>query len=321
MPRGPRLDAPGTLHHVIVRGIEQGNIVRDDTDRKMFVDRMGLLAKGSDTIIYAFALMTNHAHILLKNGHTGLSNYMRRLLTGYAQYFNRRHKRAGHLFQNRYKSVICEEEAYFDKLVAYIHLNPMRAGMLENLHQLAEYPWCGHAVLMNNVQREWMNRDYVLRFFGNKDGSARKAYLEFLESEMGIDREQELSGGGLIRSQGGWLHVQSMRKRGERAQSDERILGGDEFVQGILNEVEEREHLLFPVAVRLHMLDDDIVLLCEAEGVTLAFLQSGSRVGKLPKLRKQLARKAVLEYGLSLAETARRIGVTGTAVNYMLRDR
>ncbi|TLU83899.1 MAG: hypothetical protein FDX30_06440 [Chlorobium sp.] len=321
MPRGPRLDAPGTLHHVIVRGIEQSSIVRDDTDRKTFIYRVGLLAKGSGTGIYAFALMTNHAHILLKSGQDGISKYMRCLLTGYAQYYNRRHKRAGHLFQNRYKSIICEEEAYFDKLVAYIHLNPLRAGLVENLQQLADYPWSGHSVLMNKVRYDWMDRDYVLKFFGRTDGLARKAYLVFLESEMGIDREQELSGGGLVRSQGGWENIQTMRKRGKKALGDERILGGDDFVKGILTEAEERENAAMLLNDRLRMLDEDIGQLCEAEGVTLAFLRSGSRAGKLPKLRKQLARKAVFEYGLTLVETAKRLGVTPNAVNYMLKDR
>ncbi|ABL66206.1 protein of unknown function DUF1568 [Chlorobium phaeobacteroides DSM 266] len=152
MPRGARLDTPGTLHHVMVRGIEQGSIVRDDSDRVEFLRRMGLLAKTSGTSIYAFALMTNHAHILLKSGSIGLSLYMRRLLSGYAQYFNRRHKRVGHLFQNRYKSVICEEEAYFDKLVAYIHLNPLQAGLVASLRELALYPWSGHAAIMKKVE-------------------------------------------------------------------------------------------------------------------------------------------------------------------------
>jgi len=133
MPRGARLDAPGTLHHVMIRGIEQGSIVRDDRDRNAFVGRMGMLAKGSETSLHAFALMSNHAHILLKSGPDGLSTYMRRLLSGYAQYFKRRHKRFGHLFQNRFKSIICEEDAYFAKLVAYIHLNPLRAGLVESL--------------------------------------------------------------------------------------------------------------------------------------------------------------------------------------------
>jgi REP element-mobilizing transposase RayT len=149
----------------MVRGIEQGSIVRDDSDRVEFLRRMGLLAKTSGTSIYAFALMTNHAHILLKSGSIGLSLYMRRLLSGYAQYFNRRHKRVGHLFQNRYKSVICEEEAYFDKLVAYIHLNPLRAGLVASLRELALYPWSGHAAIMKKVCCDWVEREYVLPLF------------------------------------------------------------------------------------------------------------------------------------------------------------
>jgi len=130
---------------------------------------------------------------------------MRRLLSGYAQFYNRRHKRAGHLFQNRYKSIICEEEAYFDKLVAYIHINPLKAGIVESFEELARYPWSGHAVLIKRIHHDWFDRDYVLRFFGSKDGKARRAYLVFLEEEMGIDRESELSGGGLVRSHGGWV--------------------------------------------------------------------------------------------------------------------
>ena len=320
MPRGARLDTPGTLHHVMIRGIEQGSIVRDDTDRNAFLNRMGVLAKGSATSIYAFALMTNHAHILLKSGPEGLSTYMRRLLSGYAQYFNHRYTREGHLFQNRYKSIICEEEAYFDKLVAYIHLNPLRAGMVETLQQLASYPWSGHATLMNKGKYEWIDRDYVLQFFGSRDGTARKAYLKFLEEEMGIDREQELSGGGLIRSQGGWSKVQSMRKSGEKALGDERILGGGDFVQEVLKEAEGRKDILMPETDRLQSLDETIEQACEVAGVTVTFLRSGSRSGVLPLLRKEIAMKSVYEYGISIAETARHLGVTANAVSYMLKQ-
>ncbi len=319
MPRGPRLDAPGTLHHVIIRGIEKGRIVRDDQDRKEFLRRMGELAKGTGTGIYAFALMTNHAHILLKSGHQGLSTFMRRLLSGYAQYFNRRYQRVGHLFQNRYKSIICEEEAYFDKLVAYIHLNPIRAGLVNTFEELALYPWSGHAVIMENVHYPWLDCDYVLQGFGNREGAARKAYLEFLEEEMGIDREKELSGGGLVRSQGGWSKVQSMRKRGEKALSDERILGGDDFVREVLKEAEERKDVSMPEARRFELFNEAIELACERAGVTVTFLRSGSRSGRLPLLRKELAKKAVNEYGLSLAEAGRQLGVTTNAVSYMLR--
>jgi hypothetical protein len=281
---------------------------------------MGRLTQASGTGVYAFALMSNHVHVLLKSGNEGLPTFMRRLLSGYAQYFNRRHNRVGHLFQNRYKSIICEEEAYFDKLVAYIHLNPLRAGLVGTLQELALYPWSGHAVLMNEVVYEWMDREYVLRLFGSREGAARNAYLSFVEQEMGIDREQELSGGGLVRSQGGWSKVLSMRNNGERALGDERILGCDEFVRELLKEAEGRKDIQLPETERLERYQDAIEQTCQAAGVTFEFLHSGSRRGLAPMLRKELTRKGVYEFGLSLAETARCLGVTTSAVSYMLNQ-
>ena len=135
MPRQARLDAPETLHHVIVRGIEQRGIVNDDKDRKNFVDRMGALASETDTAIYAWALLTNHGHILLRSGPLGLSKYMKRFLTGYAVSYNLRHGRHGHLFQNRYKSIVVEEDSYFQELVRYIHLNPLRAQLVGSFQE------------------------------------------------------------------------------------------------------------------------------------------------------------------------------------------
>ena len=149
MPRRARLDAPGTLHHVMVRGIEKRRIVDDVTDRQNFAQRMGELADDTKTTIYAWALLTNHAHILLRSSETGLSGFMRRLLTGYAISYNRRHRRWGHLFQNRYKSIVCDEDAYFKQLVRYIHLNPLRAKLVKNLNQLDSYRRSGHSVLNN----------------------------------------------------------------------------------------------------------------------------------------------------------------------------
>ena len=104
MPRRARLDAPGTLHHVMVRGIERGKIVNDDTDRENFVSRLGALAADTQTGICAWTLMSNHGHILLRSSTCGLSDFMRRFLTGYAGWFNRKYRRHGQLFQNRYPS-------------------------------------------------------------------------------------------------------------------------------------------------------------------------------------------------------------------------
>src|SRR5512139_1561836 len=102
MPRGPRLDAPNTLHHVMVRGIEGRSIFRDDRDREDFVRRLGEVAVAKDLTTYAWALLPNHLHLLLRTGTPPLARAMRSLLTAYAGAFNRRHRRRGHLFQNRY---------------------------------------------------------------------------------------------------------------------------------------------------------------------------------------------------------------------------
>jgi REP element-mobilizing transposase RayT len=236
MPRQARLDAPGTLHHVIVRGIERRKIVDDDKDRQDFVSRMGTIALETGTSMYAWALMTNHAHILLRSGLSGLPRYMKRLLTGYAISYNRRHRRHGHLFQNRYKSIICEEDPYFKELVRYIHLNPLRAKLVESLARLDRYRWCGHSVLLGRVKNEWQDRDYVLRWFGAKEGEAKKAYRQFVKKGLDQGRRSDLVGGGLIRSQGGWSGVKAMRRLAVREKSDERILGSGEFVKQLIEQ-------------------------------------------------------------------------------------
>jgi REP element-mobilizing transposase RayT len=109
MPRKARLDIPGTLDHVMVRGIEGSNIFRDDEDRKEFFARINFSVEKTGTRILAWAPMDNHVHLLLISGPAGLPTFMRRLLTGYAIGYNRRHRRFVHLFQNRYKSIICEQ--------------------------------------------------------------------------------------------------------------------------------------------------------------------------------------------------------------------
>ncbi|MBW2248171.1 MAG: transposase, partial [Deltaproteobacteria bacterium] len=126
MFRLARLDAPGVLHHIIIRGIERRKIFRNDEDKDNFIDRLSNLLPQTRTACYAWALMSNHAHFLFRSGGAGMATLMRRLLTGHAIYFNRKYRRHGQLFQNRYKSIICQEDIYFKELLRYIHLNPLR---------------------------------------------------------------------------------------------------------------------------------------------------------------------------------------------------
>ncbi len=221
MPRGARLDTPGTLHHVIVGGIERRNIVDDDLDRGNFVKRLGQVALDTRTAVYAWALLGNRAHLLLCSGRVGIAACMRRILTGYAVSYNRRHQRHGHLFQNRCKSIICEEDTCFTELVHYIQLNPLRAGLVDSLSMLDRYPWCGHAVVPAKQDFPWQDRDHVLEWFGRTQGAAQRAYREFVQE--GIAREE----------------------------SDARILGSSEFVWQVLEEAEQRVRRQLPVADQL----------------------------------------------------------------------
>jgi len=129
MPRQARIDAPGALHHIICRGIERSRIFTDDIDREDFISRLEAILTETSTVCYAWALIPNHFHLLLRTGATSISTVMRRLLTGYAVTFNHRHNRTGHLFQNRYKSTICQDDLYLLELV--LRESESRAGMID----------------------------------------------------------------------------------------------------------------------------------------------------------------------------------------------
>ncbi len=154
MPRLARLDAPGILHHVMGRGIERKKIFINDTDRNDFLDRLAALAEEGAMDVYAWVLMPNLFHLLCKTHKRSLSSSMRKILTGYVVNFNRRHRRHGHLFQNRYKSIVCQEDRYLKELVRYIHLNLLRAGLVKDILELNQSLWSGHSALMGKVKRK-----------------------------------------------------------------------------------------------------------------------------------------------------------------------
>jgi putative transposase len=139
MPPKARIDVLGALQHAIVRRIERRKIFRSDYDRKNLLDRVSELILQTGIECFAWAFMSNHFHLLLRTGSVPIAVLMRRLLTGYAGWFNKKYKRHGQLFQNRYKSFLCQEDIYLKKLVRYIHLNPLRAGIVVDLKALDQY--------------------------------------------------------------------------------------------------------------------------------------------------------------------------------------
>jgi REP element-mobilizing transposase RayT len=314
MPRQARLDAPGTLHHVILRGMERGMIVADREDRHAFVTRLGEVAIATGTTLYAWALLPNHAHLLLRSGPPGLPRFMRRFLTGYALAYNRRHNRVGHLFQNRYKSIVVEEDAYFQELVRYIHLNPLRAKLVPDLRRLDRDPWCGHAGLLGRGTPPWQDRAHVLAWFGGTERAACRAYRAFLRDGLSQGRRPELVGGGLIRSLGGWAEVRAMRRRAERVRTDPRVLGTGAFVERLLAAGPARQAPQVARARQLAQAQRLVRRGCRQAGIGLAELQMGSRRRQIVAVRSTLAVHLVTQLGLSLAEVARQLGVSTSGI-------
>ena len=183
--------------------------------------------------------MPNHAHFLLRTGRVPLATVMRRLLTGYAVTYNHRHRRHGQLFQNRYKSILCQEDSYLLELVRYIHLNPLRAKLVMDIGSLEGYPYAGHGVLLGKAKNNWQDVNYILGYFGGRIFRARREYRKYMEEEVARGRRKDLTGGGLIRSMGGWVGVKDLGETRVRVKGDERILGDSDFVMEVLRASEE----------------------------------------------------------------------------------
>lgn len=299
----------------MVRGIDKTSIFRDDQDKARFLERLGEDVTEGKCSIYAWVLMDNHVHILFKSGKDGISAVMRKLLTWYAQYFNRRHNRTGHLFQNRYKSILCDEENYLLALIRYIHLNPVRAQIVKTIEELDRYSWSGHSTIIGNSKRPWMDIDAVLSQFDGRKKRAISEYRRFVMEELGAGRKPELTGGGLVRSQGGWSRVLALQRGGQKQESDERILGTGDFVQAILREVEERQLRQTKLRRRGKGIADIIREECRKCGVNEQELVRGSRRRKVSQTRAVIALRCREEIGISGAEIARHLGVNTTSIN------
>jgi REP element-mobilizing transposase RayT len=273
----------------MVRGIERRDIFRTDADREDFVARLAALAEAGAVTVYAWALLPNHAHLLLRTGQRPLARVMRSLLTGYAGAFNRRHQRVGHLFQNRYKSIVVEAEPYLLELVRYLHLNPVRAGILPDLRDLDRFPWTGHSALLGQVPRGWQDVRTVLAQFGPTPTRARRAYRAFVAAGIPLGRRPELQGGGLIRSLGGWQAVKELRRGREVYMADERVLGSSAFVDVVLQEMERREAP--QVRGRRQQLDLETLVhrVAKSLGVSAEAVGGRSRVGRAPQARQLVA--------------------------------
>ena len=327
MPRQPRLDAPGLLQHVMARGIERRKIFKDDKDRNSFLDRLADILEETQTQCYAWALIPNHFHILLRTGPTPLSKIMRRFMTGYAVTFNKRHKRSGYLFQNRYKSIVCEEDPYLLELIRYIHLNPLRARLVQDLKELDKYLWTGHSSLLgkrksplipsqpkklnqpNNAEKSLAEKtiEDVLLYFGNTKTVARRRYRQFVKNGIDQGKRPELQGGGLVRSAGGNKSGLLGRKKEEREKGDARILGSGNFVTEALacaaEEWEDRRDKEIPVSELIEKVAFSLNMRPEV-------ICSSSRKRKIAAARALVCHFAINNLAYSASEVARSLSIS-----------
>ncbi len=319
MPRITRIDAPGAFHHIIARGIEQRKIFIDDIDRNNFLDRLGKVLSETDTTCFAWALIPHHLHLLLRTGDCPISTVMRRLLTGHAINFNRRHGRSGRLFQNRYKSILCQENTYLLELVRYLHLNPIRARQVEDIAALDTYPFCGHSVIMGKMERAWQDDAYILSLFHKNIATARRRYKTFVLKGIQKGRRLEFTGGGLIRSNVGWSMIRSFRRATMHLKSDERVLGDSEFVERVLTAADEsleKKYHLKSKGFDTKKLADRVAEIFVIDPKEI--FQPGKQSMKV-KARSLFCFWAVRELGLTMACLALKLNMSQPAVSLSVR--
>lgn len=156
MGRRSRVHYPGAVYHAMARGVDGRNIFSDDQDRNSFLSALERIKRQTDAVVYAYCLMGNHFHLAIKVGPVPLAAVMQRILTSYSITFNNRHDRSGHLFQARYKSIVCLDDAYLIGLIRYIHLNPVRAGLVAKPD---DWPWSSHRTYLKSDQDGLLTED------------------------------------------------------------------------------------------------------------------------------------------------------------------
>lgn len=270
MPRKPRLHFPGAVYHVILRGNQGQDVFLDLADRTRFYLLVQAGIERFGHRVHAFCLMSNHLHLAIQVGATPLARIMQNLGFRYTQYFNRRHQKTGHLFQGRYKALLVEADSYLLELVRYIHLNPVRAGMVERAEG---YPWSGHNAYLGLEDIPWLTTDWVFAQWAPTKEAARKRYQQFVVA--GLHEEY--------------------RADFHRGSFEGRALGDDRFIEDALARAKEDVQ---PAPT----LDAIIAGVCSACQLTREEIASRSRVRITSEARGMIALLVRETKGLTLAD-------------------
>jgi REP-associated tyrosine transposase len=270
MARRPRVFAPGLLYHVIVRGNQRQRTFLSDSDYQAYLQRLARYRKRYGYRVHAYCLMPNHVHLLLESSHEPLAKLMQGLQQSYSQYFNLRHRKVGHVFQGRYKAIVCERDEYLLELVRYIHLNPVRSGLVK---EPGRYLYSGHKAYVEGKATEMIEPGPVLRMLG---GKAR--YREFVRDGIKDGHKEEYY-----------------------EAEDQRFLGSAGFGE----KLQEKQ-----VETRLKRkgLEPTVKALGEKLGIGAAELKSADRSWAVSRARTLIGYVLVRRQGYGLGEVAKYFG-------------
>ena len=302
MARKPRIHAPDAFYHVILRGNGKQDIFFNDQDRYRFYLLMQEGVERFRHRIHAFCLMTNHVHLLVQVADLPLSRIFQNLSFRYTRWINWRHERSGHLFQGRYKAILVDGDAYLLELVRYIHLNPVRAGMVA---APTDFPWTGHKAYCGRETIPWLCTDLTLGMLSDKRSTALRAYAAFVNDGIAEGRRKEFHGEGT---------------------SDSRIFGDEAFVQQLAGEGELPDKVSVEAviaAICCHYKIETTAL--AAPGKVRIFSQARGMaawiVQDLPScLLTELARRTGRDLS-SLSAAARRLQMRSTSESSLLREK
>lgn len=187
MARPLRIEYPGAFYHVIQRGNERKAIFISEQDRTKFYEYLTALHTRYKVNIHTYCLMNNHYHLILETKNANLTKAMHYLNTSYTVYFNVKRKRAGHLFQGRYKAILVEADAYLHQLSRYIHLNPVRIGLVKDP---ADYPYSSYKYFISSTKSpDWLNTGFILSLFDSNANKARSLYKKFVLEGIGNETD------------------------------------------------------------------------------------------------------------------------------------
>ena len=288
------------------RGIDGMPIFRSDADRSAFLPILSNQLQKSGYLLYAWVLMPNHYHLVLRTTGYPLAACMRSVNSRYAQYFGKQLSTRGYLFQDRYKSIVTQDQNYVEEFIRYVHLNPVRAGICKSIDALNSHPWCGHSVLMGRQDAPYQNATDVLRRFGSSLVSQRQAYRRFLEE--GVSQTGDVV--SLIRDANGECE--------DSHSSSCWVIGNHDFVQQVMKDQQARRVRLARHAREGQDIEHIAEKVTAALGLAAADLRSKGRHSPSSVARKICAHHAHRLHGIPARQIADYLGVSSSAVSQML---